>query len=199
MDEYLIFHTYIPKRELEYAEEDFDDNLVSTEGTLSDPGYCLENYCSENERYHYYTVLEVTREGHLLVYSDDDGNVDPEQEFHRLRALPPSKRWAEALEIAKEWAGAEITALTGRDAPKSREEAISTLRQFLAERAQKADEDTIRRASNMLFALAEDNCKDYPFSESVELFEHWHYLEDTTLNEEDIQDSVEAIAFVFVS
>jgi hypothetical protein len=51
----------------------------------------------------------------------------------------------------------------------------------------------------MLFALAEDNCKDYPFSESVELFEHWHYLEDTTLNEEDIQDSVEAIAFVFVS
>jgi len=199
VDEYLIFHTRISKRELEHAEEEFDKNLVCTEFTLSDPGYCLENYTSEGESYDYSTELEVTKEGHLLVYSDDDGGIDLDQEFDRLKVLPPSERWSAALEIAKEWAGAEIAALTGKEAPKSREEAVAALRQFLAEKAQEADEDTIRKASNMLFALAKDNCKDYPFSESIELFEYWHYLEDTTLGGVDIQNSVEAIAFVFVS
>jgi hypothetical protein len=199
MDKYLIFRTYIPNRELNYAKEDFNEDLVSLEGTLSDPGYCLEDYCSEDERYHYCTVLEVTKDGHLLAYVDNQGNIDLEQKFNRLRALPPNERWAEALEIVKEWAGAEIAALTGKEAPRSREEAAATLRQFLAERASTADEDTIRRASNMLFALAEDNSESYPFSRSVELFEHWHYLEDEILGDADIQNSVEAIAFVFVS
>jgi hypothetical protein len=51
----------------------------------------------------------------------------------------------------------------------------------------------------MLFALAEDNCKEYPFSKSIEFFEDWHYLEDTTLYGVDMQGYVEALAFVFVS
>jgi hypothetical protein len=199
MDEYLIFRTYIPKRELEYVEDDFDENLVSTEGTLSDPGYCLEGYCSENECYHYYTVIEVTKDGHLLVSPNSDGSVDLERQFQRLKALPPSKRWSAVLEIAKEWAGAEIATLTDEETPESREEAVATLRQFLTEKASTADEDTIRKVSNMLFALAEDNCKEYPFSKSIEFFEDWHYLEDTTLYGVDMQGYVEALAFVFVS
>jgi hypothetical protein len=199
MNEYLIFRTYIPKHELEDVMEDFDENLVNTEGTLSDPGYCMEDYTTDSWGYGYKTVLEVTQEGHLLVTSDDNGNVELEREFQRLKALPPSERWAEALEIAKEWAGAEIAALTGKDAPRSREEAESALRQFLAEKAHEADEDTLRRVSNMLFALASGNCKDYPFSESREFFEDWHYLEDTTLYDVDTQKYVEALSFVFVS
>jgi len=199
MDEYLIFHTYIPKHELEDVGEDFDENLVSTEGTLSDPGYHMEGYATDGWGYDYETVLEVTREGHLLVMSDDNGNVELDREFQRLKALPPSERWSEALEIAKEWAGAEIAALTGKDAPRSREEAESALRQFLAEKAHEADEETILGVSKVLFALAKDNCKGYPFSESREFFEDWHYLEDTTLYGVDTQKYVEALSFVFVS
>jgi hypothetical protein len=199
MDEYLIFHTYIAKHELEDVREDFDENLVSTEGTLSEPGYHMEGYATDGWGYDYETVLEVTREGHLLVETDDNGNVELERQFQRLKALPPSERWAEALKIAGEWAGAEIANLTGKAAPRSREEATTALRQFLAEKANEVDEDTIRKVSNMLFALAEDNCKDYPFSESREFFEDWHYLEDATLYGVDMQKYVETIAFVFVS
>jgi hypothetical protein len=199
VDTYLIFHTYIPKRELEYANEDFDEDLVSLEGPISDPGYCLEDYCSENERYHYRTVLEVTKEGHLLVYPYDDGSVDLQREFQLLKALPPSERWSAALEIAKEWAGSEIAALTGKDAPKTRDEAVATLRRFLSEKASIADEETILKVSNMLFALGQDNCESYPFSKSADLLEHWHYLEDIAFVNLDIRNSVEVIAFVFVS
>jgi hypothetical protein len=199
MNGYLIFHTYIPKHELEDVGEDFDENLVSTEGTLSDPGYYVEGYATDGCGYDYETVLEVTREGHLLALADDNGNVELERTFQRLKALPPSKRWAEALEIARKWAGSEIAKLTGKDAPGSREEAAAALRQFLAEKAHEADEDTIRRVSNILFALAKDNCKDYPFSESREFFEDWHYLEDEPLGDADTRNSVEALAFVFVS
>jgi len=176
MDEYLIFHACIPKWKLEDAEEYFDENLVCKEFTLSDPYYCLEGDAPNYRDYEYSTELEVTKEGHL-----------------------PSERWSAALEIAREWAGAEIAALTGKNAPNSREEAVSALRQFLAEKAQELDNDTIHKISNMLFALDKDTCEDYPFSEGVEFFEDWHYLEDTTQGGVGIENSVEAIAFVFIN
>ena len=198
MDEYLIFHTYIQKRKLENIKEDFDEDLVRTKGTLTGIGHYL-GCASDYWVYDHRTVLEVTEEGHLLVTTDDNGNVELEREFQQLKALPPSKRWAEALEIAKEWAGAEIATLTGRDAPRSREEAAAALRQFLAEKAHEADEDTIRGISNVLFALAKDNCKDYPFSESIQLLNYWRYPQDPTLYTVDTQNYVEVLAFVFVS
>ena len=199
MEEHLIFHTYIPRRELGNIKEDFDGDLVRTRGTLTGIGHYLGACGAYDRVYEWETVLEVTTEGHLLVKTNDNGGIELEQEFERLKALPPSERWAEALEIAKEWAGAEIAALTGKDAPRSREEAESDLRQFLAEKAHEADEETILGVSKVLFALAKDNCKDYPFSESIHLLNHWHYAQDLTLDHLDPKHEVEVLAFAIVS
>ena len=199
MEEHLIFHTYILKRELENIKEDFDDDLVRTRGTLKGIGHYLGACGAYDRVYEWETVLEVTKEGHLLVKTNDNGGIELEQEFERLKALPPSERWSEALEIAKEWAGAEIADLTGKDAPKSREEAESALRQFLAEKAHEADEETILGVSKVLFALAKDNCKDYPFSESIDLLNHWRYAQELNLDHLDPKHEVEVLAFVIVS
>jgi hypothetical protein len=196
MDEYLISLTYIPKQKLERDKEDFDENLVRTEGTLTEIGRCLDDHGCNDWNCDYSAELEVTKEGHLLV--DYFVSDQLKRAFERLKALPPSERWAVALEIAKEWAGAEIAALTGKDAPKSREEAVAALRQFLAEKAQELDMDTIRRISNMLFALDEDSCKHYPFSRSVEFYEDWHYLDDTDSPDAHTGNSVESIAFALL-
>jgi hypothetical protein len=195
MDEYMIVRTCIPKQELERVREDFDENLVSV-GTLSDPGHCLDSYGYNYMDYEYSSELDVTKEGHLLVDYFVSDRI--KRAFERLKALPPSERWAEALEIAKEWAGAEIAALTGKEAPKSREEAVATLRQFLAEKALEVDVDTIRKISNMLFALEEDSCNDYPFSENIKFFEDWHYLDDTDSPDAHTENSIEAIAFALL-
>ena len=197
MDEYLISLTYIPKRKLENVKEDFDENLVSTEGTLTRIGYCLDDHGCNHWGCDYPAELEVTEEGHLLV--DYFVSDQIKRAFERLKALPPSERWSEALEIAKEWAGAEIADLTGKDAPKSREEAESALRQFLAEKAHEADEETILGVSKVLFALAKDNCKDYPFSESIDLLNHWRYAQELNLDHLDPKHEVEVLAFVIVS
>jgi len=199
MDGYLLFYTYISKWKLERAKGNFDESFVSTEDTLSKPGYSLEEYTSTYSGYDYETVLEVTNDGHLTYnrYCADLNQL--KQEFERLKALPPSERWAEALEIAKEWAGAKIANLTGRNVPKSREEAESTLRQFLAEKAHEVNEDTVRRVSNMLFALDRDSCENYPFSRSIQFYEDWHYLDYTDFTWSGIHDSVGVIAFVFKS
>ena len=196
MDEYLISLTYIPKRKLENVKEDFDENLVSTEGTLTRIGYCLDDHGCNYWGCDYPAELEVTEKGHLLVDYFVSDRI--KREFDRLKALPPSERWSAALEIAKEWAGAEIAALTGKEAPRTREEAVSALRQFLAEEAQELDMDTIRSISNMLFALDKDSCEHYPFSRSVEFYEDWHYLDDTDSPDAHTGNSVESIAFALL-
>jgi hypothetical protein len=199
MKEHLIFHTYILRRELENVKEDFDKDLVRTKGTLAGIGHYLGPCDAYHWAYEWGSVLEVTREGHLLVKTNDDCSIELEQEFERLKALPPGERWSAALELAKERAGAEIAAMTGKDAPGSREEAESALRQFLAEKAHEADEDTILEIANLLVALAKNNCKDYPFSESIDLLNHWRYAQDRHVHRLDTKHEVEVLAFAIVS
>jgi hypothetical protein len=197
MEEHLIFHTYVLRRELENIKEDFDEHLVRIKGTLAGIGHYLGACGAYDWVYEWGTGLEVTKEGHLLV---DYFVSDPiKRAFDRLKALPPSERWSAALEIAKEWAGAEIAAMTGKEAPKSREEAESALRQFLAEKAHEADEEIILVVSKLLFALAKNNCKYYPFSQSIDLLNHWRYAQELNIDHLDPKHEVEVLAFATVS
>ena len=199
MDITAVFRTYIPRYELndEMVREDFDENLVCITQTLSSPALCLERYFTDDDWYRDTTLLEVTRDGHVLSHPDRGDFL--EEDFQKLISLPPDKRWDYVLELARSMAEGDLQDLTHtRDPIRTREKAIEAVEQFLANRRPDRCAYAVLQAGNIRFALDDENCELYPFSKSVELFEHWPYLEDTGLNEEDIEEGIETIAFVFL-